>query len=121
MQMTKTVPLSIVGSVSQTPYVGDFEFRKSLSVIQLLRVSVLSDRLKGHSVTLDEEGNLVAQMIAELNQRIVASPEWWKNSNNGEDLQDVNVLFEVFAASRKVEQDYKEEMERKAKEAKESK
>jgi 3-oxoacyl-ACP reductase-like protein len=120
MQMTKTVPLSLVGALSKTPYVGDFEFRKSLSISQILRVSVLADRLKGHSTTIDEEGSLIAQMVAELSQRVISAPEWWKNSNNGEDLQDLNVLFEVFSAARKVEQEYREEMEAKVKKAEES-
>lgn len=108
----------MIGSATKTPYFGDFEFRKVLTVRQLLAVEHARDRLSAFSETISDEGQIMAGALATLSQSIISAPDWWKASNNGEDLPDLNLVFEVLQAAAKVRDDYQEEMNKKASEAK---
>lgn len=50
-----------------------------------------------------------AYILAELQVRVVSAPQWWKITNNGEDIVDDNVLESIYNKFNEAEKEYLEE------------
>jgi len=111
--------LDLEGEVSKERRLGKFRAKTRLT----MRDYVTRDRLRrdllgsagGQS---NEDALAVAYMVSELQVRLVESPKWWQDSDNGLDLEDFNVLKKVYEQARAIEKQAKEEESQAASEAK---
>lgn len=117
---TKTEYVTVTGDKTYEQYVGDFKFKTMLSH----RDHLSEDRVRreyltgpaGAEASLEAENT--ARVFAQLAVRIVDAPMWWRESSNGIDLPDNNVVAEVYKLALKAEADQLEALAKKAEEAK---
>lgn len=110
MALQNTVDFNIkaVGDVSGQTFEGLFTVKTKLSISETLREKELVRKFIGfNSQEADRETTMIAGAVAYLAMRIVKAPQWWKESNGGQDLDDVNVLAAVNnAAQAKIAAEY---------------
>jgi len=92
----KSFEISIKGDTSGQILKGKFETVCVPSLGQRAQASVFETQMTGDLKTLDSDTALFHRMMAQLSVRITAAPDWWIASNNGQELLDINVVFEVW-------------------------
>lgn len=96
---TSTFTVHAVGENSGDRFDGQFTTRNVLSFRQQLDRDQTRRRLLGEvpAGTVPVQRVLISsEMLAELSVRVVDSPKWWRDSDNGIDLEDDEVLVEVY-------------------------
>ena len=61
-------------------------------------------------ITLDQDTSMYHRIVAQLTYRLKAAPDWWISAGNGQDLLDVNVVFEVFKYCAEAEREWREKV-----------
>jgi len=97
---------NLKGTTTGTPFNGKFKVRTRLSFRDQLRRDEIRRSLLGPTGTEASQGAaFVASLVSEMSVRVIDSPIWWKASDGGMELADLNILSEVFALAAKAEQD----------------
>ena len=115
----KTFSISIVGDTSKQNFVGDFTTVCMPNLRQKSEASIMEAQLNRDLATLDQNTILYHRMIAKLSQRLTEAPDWWISSDNGRNLLDANVIFEVFKECVDAEREWREKVWGKEEEDKE--
>ncbi len=111
--------VNVTGDTSGENFRGVFRtklrisFRDSLEKDRIRR-QMLGDLPEGASI----RANSIADIFSDLAIRIIEAPSWWTNSGNGMDLEDENVLGEVYRAAMQAGKEVVKAEEAKAKENK---
>jgi hypothetical protein len=97
MKTTALFSVSIVGQRTGKPYNGKFTVKTVLSrrenfLADERRRLILGSNSAGAPPSLQGE----AFMLGQLFVRLVEAPDWWKNADNGLDLEDENVIGEIY-------------------------
>jgi hypothetical protein len=108
LQNTVSFNVKLVGDVTKNTFEGVFEAKTKLSIKENLKEEELVRRFLGvNSQEASSESRMIAGAVAYLAMRIVKAPQWWKDSNGGQDLEDMNVLAGVNnAAQAKIAEEY---------------
>lgn len=117
--------VNVAGDTSEEKFEGLFEVKTKLSHREVLREDEIRRTVLGTNP--GEAGSYAASIataISFLSVRVTKSPDWFKASANGLDLEDENVLVEVnnaamsaIAKERKAHSDAAEEAQKVLKEA----
>ncbi len=96
MQETVSFSVNIRGESSGHDYSGTFKVRTKTS----FRDRIREDEVRRTILGANPEGvtpyvSAVAAALAYLGVRVVESPSWWKEADNGLTLEDDNILTEV--------------------------
>lgn len=88
-----TFTIKVTGNKSGQTFEGSFTYsRPTLGVnIQIGKTKAF---ITG-GLPLDADTDAVVEMLATLRHTIVKFPDWWKESDFGSKLLDLNVLFEI--------------------------
>lgn len=86
------------------------------------RDRLLRGRLRGqyvgdHPEQATVEEATLASVLSDLQVRITKSPEWWAGCGFGENLQDVNVMREIYNKAIEIETKYMAVLNEKSKAA----
>lgn len=96
--------ISLVGDETGEKWVGDFRAKERLThrdtLIKDMRRRELLGSFGGDP---DPRARSVAIIVAELTVRLTKMPRWFEESNLGLDLEDENVLAEVWDKAVKVQ------------------
>lgn len=96
MQDTVKFPVDTKGQESGQEYKGLFTAKTKLSMREMLREDEIRRGLLGDNPNgASDIAKVMAAALAYLAVRIVDAPQWWKDANGGQDLQDENVLVAV--------------------------
>lgn len=106
----KTFTITATGDTSKQPYTGEFRTVCMPSLRQKADAAVMEAQLNRDLVTLDNDTVLYHRMISQLAHRLKAAPQWWIEANNGQDLLDANVVFEVFKNCAEAEREWREKV-----------
>lgn len=88
--------VSVKGEESGKDYSGLFEVKTKLSLRdQLKEDEIYRNVLGANPQTAGGDAAAIAQALAYLAVRVTASPDWWRLSDNGRDLEDLDVLAAV--------------------------
>lgn len=100
--------LQIEGEISGESYMGTFTVKGSLSPLDTIKSDRRYRELMGKDIQYaTDHASQLAFSLAQLNQRIVESPDWWKNDEiNGGHL-DENVIMEIFSKAIECEKEYR--------------
>jgi len=106
---TKSVQFTIdvKGDSTGKQFKGVFKAKERLSMGDRLDIDTVRRNLVGSAKT-DEVGpaaNALAQVLSQLSVRLTDVPSWWSTARNGLDLEDENVIVEVYQAALKIESD----------------
>lgn len=97
---------NLKGTTTGESYTGKFKVRTRLSFRDQLRRDEIRRSLLGPNPAGTSDGaSFVASIVSEMAVRTIESPSWWKNSDGGLDMADLNILAEVFALASKAEQE----------------
>src|SRR5271168_5160767 len=99
METSATFSISTTGKTTGQPFAGEF----TVKTVMTRRDEFYADQERRRIVGPSPENTPApvglqgeAYMLGQLRARITAAPDWWKNSDAGLDLQDVNVIVEIF-------------------------
>lgn len=105
------------GERTKTRYEGKFTVRCILTMQEIVDVGLKIDELNRGSKTLAPGVGLINRAFAELDIRVLKAPSWWKDSNNGRDLLDLNIVLGVFEKAMDAETEFSTRLEKAAEEA----
>jgi len=86
-----------VGEITTQAYKGDFTVKTILTIGEKIELETEKTKLSSDLVNVSPELKTVSTILAELKVRVIESPNWWKESNNGKDLLDDNVIFDIYS------------------------
>lgn len=96
---TSTFTVHVTGENSGDRFDGQFTTRNVLSFRLQLERDQTRRRLLGEvppGTVPTQRVLMSSEMLAELSVRVVESPKWWREADNGQDLEDDEVLVEVY-------------------------
>lgn len=110
----KTFEFSHTGLSTGRQYDGRFTVLCLLNVGQKHLMALEETRLLGSysSPTPDLEG--LAMVLSNLRAKIVDGPEWWKQSNGGNIIDDEDVLVQLYQKVKECEAQWKTDLMKKA-------
>ena len=113
-KIERSFDLEHTGLVTGHKYTGTFTVRCVLNLqlkhqLELDKTRLMSD-LRNPTDRL--EG--IAGALSELKVRIVEAPAWWKDSNNGYNLLDEDVVAELYTKCLDMEAEWRTELKAKA-------
>ena len=114
----ETITVNITGKVTGTLWYGKFKVKQSLSMRDQLTRDKITRELAGTLGTPGAGIEDLAFVLADLSVRIIESPSWWKELNNGLDSKDWNMVKKVWDMASEVETKLMEEIKKRAEEAK---
>jgi hypothetical protein len=114
--------INVIGETTGQTIIGKFKAKKRLSHLDRLRRDQIRRELLGQ-ISPDNaspEAQSLALGLADLRVRLVETPVFWRESQDGLLLEDENVLVVVYEAAQKVEADARKEVQEAAKAAAEA-
>lgn len=116
--------VDVKGETTGERFQGSFTVKQILTVREQAQVGLLADTYNGGSRTIPRNVALMNLAIAELEVRIMQdkkgaqlAPSWWRDSDDGRDLLDVNVLYDIYNQALLAEKAYKTRVSGEAQEA----
>jgi hypothetical protein len=118
METTATISINEVGEVTGLPFSGKFLIKTVLS----RRDNFLADERRRFMLGSNPNGALPnlqgeALILGILSVRIIESPKWWSDSDNGLELADDNIIGTLFKLSEEKAAEHKKELQDQAKNA----
>ncbi len=118
METTSKFSVNIVGEQTGKPYSGSFTVKTVLTRGDRFLADQRRRELLGTNPSdALPDLQLEAFMHGQLLVRITEAPAWWSQSNAGRDIEDANVIVELFNLARAKEDEAKAELQKSAKEA----
>jgi hypothetical protein len=109
---TKSVQFTVdvKGESSGKQFKGVFQAKERLTMRDRLDRDILRRNLLNNAPdeAVGPAAKSVALVLSEINIRLTKFPDWWTTSDNGLELEDENVVMEVYTACKKIEDDAKE-------------
>lgn len=99
--------ISLIGNVTGEKWVGKFAAKRRLSHKDFLKTDLVYRELIG-TASPDKAAlgvRNVAGVFSQLTVRLVDAPKWWTELDGGLDMEDDNVIAEVYRLTMKVEAD----------------
>lgn len=107
---TKRFKISVEGEMTGKHWDGEFETVCMPTLRQKANAKVMEAQLNQDLMNIDDSTRLYHSMVAQLATRLTAAPSWWLDSDNGQNLQDLNVIFEVFSKCAEAEREWREKV-----------
>lgn len=121
METTAKFSINVIGEDSGNPYIGDFVVKTLLTRRDRFKADEYRRMLIGANPSEAlPDMSMEAYVLGQLLVRIVEAPEWWKNSQNGELLADLNVILQVYELAKAKEDERKKTLQEEAEKAKAS-
>lgn len=106
----KTFRIDVRGETTGKQWVGEFVTVCMPTLRQKANAAVMESQLNTDLQNLDSATMMYHQMISQLAYRLESAPDWWIDSNNGQDLHDFNVVYEVFKNCAEAEREWREKI-----------
>jgi hypothetical protein len=120
----QTFTLDVVGERTKERFQGSFTVKAMLTIAETVDVGLRTDAYNNGSRTIGERIYLMNRAIAEMEVRLVSDPKkgllapsWWKDSDGGRTLLDLNVLYEVYNKAMSAETEYEKRLNTSADDA----
>lgn len=118
METTATFTISSVGEVTGKPYSGSFKVKtittqRDLFRIDEIRRQILGSNPNGAAPAIYQDAIIMAQ----LNIKIIEAPSWWTDSEYGQDLEDSNIIGEIYSLLVKAENERRDQLQSEVKAA----
>jgi hypothetical protein len=113
----KSFDINSVGETTGLEYKGAFTVKCALSISEKHKLELERTRLTADYANPTAGLAGIAIAMSNLSVRIVEGPAWWKNSNNGSDILDEEIVFELYEKCREAEQAWKESLKKQGEEA----
>jgi hypothetical protein len=113
----RSFDIDLVGETTGFDYKGTFTVKCALSISEKHKLELERTRLSADYA--NPTAGLVGISIAmsNLSVRVIEGPAWWKNSNNGSDVLDEEVIFTLYEECMKMEKTWKDSLKKQSDEA----
>jgi hypothetical protein len=95
-------------------YEGEFTVLANLSIAKRHLCELEKTRILGGFSNPTRELEMLANILAELRTRIIKSPSWWTDSKNGYELEEEDLLVELYSRVMATEAEWRKELKEKA-------
>lgn len=113
-----TFSVKVTGIDSKEVFSGTFKTKTRLSHREQLKRGELRRSLLGERPDTATPRELQqAEIFAEIMISVIDAPSWWKNADGGLDLEDDNVVAEVYEGVLKARRERLEALKKEAEEA----
>lgn len=113
-----TFTVSILGERTRQKYDGSFTVKCVLTNRELIEVGLRTDAYNNGSKSIATSGiGIMNRAIAHMEIATIKSPSWWRDSDGGRELLDLNVLYEVYNKALEAEKVYDERITKAADDA----
>lgn len=118
METTAAFTVNITGETTGRVYTGKFLVKTVLSrrdhfVADERRRMLLGSNPTGAAPSIQGEAYIFGQLAV----RVLEAPKFWSDSDNGLDIEDANVIGEVFKTTMEKEEEYQKSLKEEATEA----
>lgn len=96
-----TFTLKFTGEKTGRVYEGTFTY-KTPTNRTMIESKKMAARLS-EGLPLDQETAFMINVFAELRYNLTNNPEWWVKADYGYELEDMDVVLEIYRACRKFE------------------
>jgi hypothetical protein len=109
-EMETTFEIDVEGNLTKQRFQGNFTYR-----IPNMRARALADKERarmneGLERGMDETVAEMHSMISYLRHTLTAVPPWWKESSQGYDLFDANVVTAIYIKAMQFEKEWMEQV-----------
>ncbi len=94
-EIIRTINLESVGEITNETWRGIFRVKVVLTHSERFAIERHYKKLLPDDSNINENVKLRCAALAELSERIVECPEWFKNSRMGIDLIDVQPVYDL--------------------------
>jgi len=120
MQMDKVVSFNIVGERTGRTYSGSFTFKAMASQrdefdADLRRRQILGPSPDGTPPAANLQ--MKAFILGQIYSRSIVAPDFWVQSSDGLDILDQNVVYEIYEAIVKIDEEFSNEIKEDSKKA----
>lgn len=102
-----------VGEDTGKEYNGRFTVLCTLTVGQKHALALEKTRLLGNYANPTDDLAGLAIILANLRAKIIDAPEWWKQSNGGNNIEDESTLVSLYRHLQEAELKWKENLKKK--------
>lgn len=95
-------------------YEGKFTVKCLLTIGEKHRLELEKTRLLGNHPNPTDELVGIAVILSNLRHRIVDAPNWWTQSRGGDNLQEEDVVTELYTKVQDAEIEWRQELVEKA-------
>ena len=118
METTTIVQVNVIGTETGNPYTGKFKVKTLLTRRDAFAADERRRVLIGANPSaVSPSTSAEAFMISQLSVRVLDAPKWWGDSDSGLDLEDDNVISEIFTLVMKAEDERKDSLKKESKKA----
>lgn len=112
---SETFVINVVGDATGETQTGKFIAKKRLSFNDQMARDNFRRKMLGEAPgEPTPRASSMATIFSELIVRLTEAPSWWVDADEGRNLEDENVIVEVYDRCMKIETDAKEEVAKKA-------
>lgn len=113
----KTFELDVVGDTTNLPYTGKFTVKCVLDMAGKHSLELEKTRLMADYANPSNGLAGIAITLSTVRAKIVKSPDWWDNTDNGAQIMDENVIMRLFDECGKAEAEWRTQLKKNAEEA----
>ena len=120
MQLPKnerTFPFNEKGDLYGHKYEGTFTVKCVLNMFEKRMLEIEKSRLRTDIANPTPDLIALTTIQANLSVRIIDAPEWWKQSENGNNIQDENIIITLFDKVVEQEEEWRKELKDLAEES----
>lgn len=110
--------LKVVGDTTGETYEGQFTVTCVLNMSGRHALELEKTRLQADYANPSRGLAGIAVHLATVRAKILESPAWWKNSDEGSLIIDENVTYALYDKCNEVEAEWRKELKKKSEEAK---
>jgi hypothetical protein len=103
--MEHTFTIKVEGSETRQIFEGTFKYKRPNIRIRS-EIDKTKALLDGGLQNLDQDTQLLHGILSRLKHTLVDSPEWWKKTDYGYELYDLNVILEISKECNKFDSDW---------------
>lgn len=107
--MESTFTISVKGAETGQMFDGTFTYRRPNLRVKS-EIAKTAARLNSDLKNLDEDTKFLHSILATLKHTLIASPDWWTKADSGYELYDINIIFEIYKACSKFEDEWTKEV-----------
>lgn len=110
--IVKYVSLESIGEITGQKYAGSFRLKVLLTHDERFAIERTYKQMLPNDNGVEQEIKLKCGGIAELEQRIVEAPNWWKDSRSGRDLVDAQPVYDLLIQLQEKYEEWKQELKK---------
>ena len=108
--IVKTINLESQGEITGEIWRGIFQVKVILTHAERFAIERTYKTMLPNDSNVDDATKIKCASIAELEQRIVSAPEWFKAARNGRDLVDAQPLYDLMTLSYSKLEEWRKEL-----------